>query len=133
MVPSIPRGAPPGREAWAFALPAIPTASHGPEPAFTSRDTLCILNAGATLANVRLQVRYADRSACAAYRITVAAHRLRRIRINDLIFPEAVLLEQPYGIELTADRPVIVQLTGQRTCARTHAWTGTPAWPDAHG
>ena len=50
-----------GKRTWAFAAGFVPAHGTGPEPAFTSRDQFGILNAGDVLANLRLEVIYADR------------------------------------------------------------------------
>lgn len=119
---------PPGRCRWAFAMPGIPAHGCGPEPQFTSRDTLCLLNAGHHIANIRLQVLYDRHPPVGPYRITVAPQRLRRIRINDLIFPEAVRLETPYALHAYSDQPVLLQLTAQYTGAAAQAWAGAAAF-----
>ena len=54
-------------------------------------------------------------SAC--HRLTVAPRRLRRFRINDLIFPQAVLLAVPYALQMWCDVPIVVQFGRQDTLA----------------
>lgn len=121
-----------GRCRWAIAMPGIPLGGAGPEPEFTSRDTLCLLNAGHETANVRIRVHYPQLPPIGPFRITVAPRRLRRIRINDLIFPEAVRLETPYGLLAYSNQPVLLQLTAQYTCAAAQAWTGARAFADTN-
>lgn len=118
----------PGRLQWAVACGGAPSAGTGPQPAFTSHDRVNILNAGGELANVRMTVLYAGRDEVGEYRIGVAARRLRSIRINDLIFPEAVRLDEPYGLLIRSDRPVVVQFTRQDTRQRENAGMITGAW-----
>ena len=104
-----------GRTRWAFAAGNVPSRSTGDEPDFTSRDQIAILNANDELANVRVTVVYANHGPVGPFRIGVAQRRLRNLRINDLIFPEAVRLDEPYGLEIESDIPVVVQLTRQDT------------------
>ena len=58
----------------------------------------------------------------------MAPERLRVIRINDLIFPEAVRLDEPYSLLLRSDCAVVVQFTRQDTRARANAGLATTAW-----
>ena len=63
-----------------------------------------------------------------SFRIGIAPRRLRNIRINDLIFPEAVRLDEPYGLLIESDVPIVVQFTRQDTRQRENAGTLTNAW-----
>ena len=114
---------------WAIAAGCVPSRSSGPEPAFTGREELSLLNTGGALANVRITVVYADAGPAGPFRIGVAPRRLRRIRINDLIFPEAVRLDVPYGLSIHSDAPVVVQFTRHDTRAVANAGLLTGAWP----
>jgi hypothetical protein len=118
----------PGRRRWAIAAGRVPLASTGDEPAFTSRDVLSLLNAGDVLANVRMTLFYAARGEVGVYRLGVAPRRLRRVRINDLIFPEAVRLGEAYGLEIRSDVPVVVQFTRMDTRAAANAGLMANAW-----
>ncbi len=117
-----------GRGRWLFAAPGIPATGHGPEPAFTSHDVLGLLNTGGRIANARMLVHYPRRAPVGPYRLTVAPRRLRRIRLNDLIFPEALRLEQPYGLVVESDEPLVAHLGGQHSLAAAAARTWTLAF-----
>lgn len=121
--------APIGRRRWAISAGHAPSRSTGVEPEFTSRDELSLLNTGDALANVRITVVYAELDAVGPFRIGVAPRRLRRLRINDLIFPEAVRLDAPYGLVIESDVPVVAQFTRQDTRAAPNAGLMTTAWP----
>ena len=120
-----------GRKRWAFAAGQVPSRSTGAEPEFTSRDQLAILNANDELANVRVTVVYANHGPVGPFRIGVAPRRVRNLRINDLIFPEAVRLDEPYGLDIESDVAVVVQLTRQDTRAAALASFFTTAFHDA--
>lgn len=120
-----------GRCRWAVSAGWIPAASTGDEPAFTSRDVVSLLNTGDRLANVRITVLYAAHGEAGPHRIGVAPRRLRRVRINDLIFPEAVRLEEAYGLLVESDQPVVVQFTRQDTRQRCNAGMLATAWPES--
>lgn len=118
-----------GRRDWSVAAGWAPSAATGPEPEHTSFDALCLLNTGDEHADVRLCVLYADRDPVGPFRIGVAARRLRRLRINDLIFPEAVRLDAPYGLVLRSNVPIVVQFARQDSRQAALAWLLANAWP----
>lgn len=118
-----------GKRTWTFAAGFVPARGTGPEPAFTSRDQFGILNAGEVLANVRLDVFYAGREPVRGYRIGIAPRRMRALRINDLIFPEAVRLEEAYGLCWRSDQPVVVQVLRMDTRSASLAGMMANAWP----
>jgi len=122
-------GAALGRRRWVVSAGWIPARSHGDEPVFTSRDEVSLLNTGHRLANVRITVLYAAHGEVGPHRIGVAPRRLRRIRVNDLIFPEAVRLEEAYGLLIESDVPVVVQFTRQDTRQDENAGMLATAWP----
>ena len=104
-----PHPAPIGRLRWAVSAGCIPTDSTGPEPEFTSRDVFAILNANDAIAHVRVRVVYATREIVGPFRVAVARQRMRQLRVNDLIFPEAVRLGEAYSLVFDSDVPVVVQ------------------------
>lgn len=118
-----------GRHAWAIGAGWIPAHGCGEEPAFTSRESIALLNANDALANVRIRVLHADHGEVGPYRIVVAPRRLRLLRVNDLIFPEAVRLEEAYGLVIESDTPIVVQFTRQDTRAAANAGMLATAWP----
>ncbi|MCE7080997.1 sensory rhodopsin transducer [Streptomyces sp. ST2-7A] len=101
----------PGSRTWVFPGGHIPVEGTGPEPEFTSRDELCLLNAGTEPAAVELTVLHEDRERVGPYPLRVEAGRVRHVRINDLVDPQAVPLGEPYGLVVRSDVPVVAQLT----------------------
>ena len=100
-----------GSKLWAITGGHIPLNSTGKEPENTSRDVLCLLNTGDAVARIKLTVYYADREPAAPYEITVAAQRMRNIRFNDLIDPEAIPLATDYACLVVSDVPIIAGFT----------------------
>jgi hypothetical protein len=100
-----------GRKIWAVPGGHISPESMGPEPECTSRDVLCLLNAGGTEAHLEATVYYADRDPVGPYRLTVPSRRVRHVRVNDLVDPLPVPLDVDYGMVVTSDVPIIVQFT----------------------
>lgn len=119
-----------GRTTWVIPGGRMPLASTGPEPTFTSHDKLCLLNAGDEMANVETTIYHADREPIAPYRLTIAPGRVRHIRVNDLIFPEAIPLETAYAAIVRADVPLVVQFSRQDTRHAAVAIAGSMAFPD---
>lgn len=103
--------APIGRRRWALAEGYIPSESTGPEPAMTSHETLCILNAGLTDAHVSITVYFADRDPVGPYEVTVGAQRTRHVRFNDLSTPSTIPRDTDYASVIESDVPIVVQHT----------------------
>ncbi len=116
-----------GKRRWTIAGGRIPLESNGPEPEFTSRDEIAVLNCCDSPARLRIHIHYADRPAVGPYEVEVAARRVRRIRFNDLIFPEALSLDEDFGAVIYADIPVVVQFTASTAAQhRAARWRPRP-------
>lgn len=100
-----------GRRRWAIAEGYIPGSSHGPEPAMTSHESACLLNAGEREAKVEITLYFTNRDPAGPYRLTVPAQRTVHLRFNELQDPEPVPLETPYASVLVSDQPIVVQHT----------------------
>lgn len=118
-----------GNKKWAIAGSNIPAESHGEEPDFTSRDSLWLLNACAIDAEVSITIYYADRDPVGPYEIGVAARRVRQIRFNDLIDPQAIPLCVDYGAVIESTVPIVVQLSQVDTRQARNARTLSLAFP----
>ncbi|MEV0002674.1 sensory rhodopsin transducer [Micromonospora sp. NPDC050980] len=77
-------------------------------------------------AALTLDFYYEDAEPVGPYRILVGARRVRHVRVNDLIDPEAVRLDRPYGCVLRSPVPVVVQFL---RLPGVVALTGTMAYP----
>lgn len=110
---------------WIIAGGNIPLRTTGPEPEMTSHDKICLLNRGDMMVHVRMMIYFEDQAPVGPFQITLGARRVRHIRINDLIFPQALPLATPYAALVRADADVVVQFTRQHTGARDLAITGT--------
>ena len=103
--------APIGKTRWAIAEGYIPGWSHGPAPDMESHETVCILNAGDTDADVRITVYFEDREPAGPYRFTVPARRTRHLRFNEMKVPEPVPSGIPFASVVESDQPIVVQHT----------------------
>jgi hypothetical protein len=120
---------PVGRRRWAIAEGYIPETSHGPEPAMTSHETACLLNAGPADAHVRIQVFFTDREPAGPYRVTVPARRTRHVRFNDLRDPEPIPRGRDYASLIDSDVPIVVQHTRLDSRQAENALITTMAFP----
>jgi hypothetical protein len=100
-----------GATRWAIPEGYIPGWSHGPEPQFTSHETVCILNATDDDAHVTITIFYSDREPAGPYRLTVPARRTKHIRFNDLKEPEPIPRDTDFASVIESDVPIVVQHT----------------------
>jgi hypothetical protein len=107
----------------------IPFESTGHEPEFTSFEQLCVLNAADKDAHLEITLYYADRDPVGPYPLVVGARRVRHVRFNDLIDPEAMPLDVDYAAVVESDVPVVVQFIRQDTRQAENALFSTPAFP----
>ena len=118
-----------GSKVWAIPGGHVPLMSSGAEPRDTSCDELCVLNAGHAEASLQLTMYYEDREPVGPYPLKVAARRVRHVRINDLIDPQALPLDTPYAALIVADHPIVVQFTRRDTGQAANAIATTLAFP----
>lgn len=100
-----------GRKQWAIAEGWIPPYSHGPEPAMTSHETACILNANNCDAHIEITIFYSDRDPVGPYRVRVPARRTKHVRFNNLDDPEPIPRGTDYASTIVSDVPIVVQHT----------------------
>jgi hypothetical protein len=100
-----------GNRVWVIAEGYIPTESHGPEPAMTSHETACILNANDQEAHVEFMIYYSDRQPVGPYKVTVGAKRTKHVKFNDLKDPAPIPLGTDFASVITSDIPIVVQHT----------------------
>jgi hypothetical protein len=117
-----------GAKVWAIPGGHMPLSSSGEEPRNTSRDELCVLNTGGSDAHLQLTIYYEDHEPVGPYPLKVAAQRVRHVRFNDLIDPQALPLDTPYAALLIADHPVVVQFTRRDTSQAANALATTLAF-----
>lgn len=100
-----------GARTWVIVDGWIPDGSTGPAPEMVSHDTVCVLNAGDTDANVELTLHFADRDPIGPYRYVVPAGRTKHQRFNDLEDPAPVPIATDFSCVVRSDQPVVVQQT----------------------
>lgn len=113
---------------WTIPGGYVPLDSTGSEPEMVSHDKLCLLNAGDTAAVAEVSLRYAEDHVAGPYRLTVAASRVRHVRVNDLIDPYAPPLGKAYGIVVESTEPIVVQFSRQDTRQAENATLSTMAY-----
>jgi hypothetical protein len=110
-----------GRRRWAI------TGETGPDGSPTDeREVMTILNTCDRTASVSLVVYFAHRDPAGPYRLSVGAHRLAHVRLNELHEPERLPAGVRYSAVVESDCPVVVHAgdddsdqTGRR---RPGAW-----------
>lgn len=100
-----------GCKCWAIAEGYIPAYSNGPEPQFTSHETVCILNTSDQDAQVQITIFFSDKEPVGPYRLTVPARRTKHIRFNNLIDPEPIPHDTDFASAIESDVPIVVQHT----------------------
>jgi hypothetical protein len=118
-----------GHTRWAIAEGYIPPQSSGDTRQLTSHETVCILNAGSTDANVTLTIFFKDREPVGPYRLTVPARRTRHVRFNDLTDPAPIPRDTDYASLIEADVPIVVQHTRLDSRQPALALLSTMAFP----
>jgi hypothetical protein len=119
-----------GAKRWAIAEGYIPGWSNGPEPQFTSHETVCILNAADIDAHVAITIFYADREPAGPYEVVVPARRTRHVRFNDLQKPERIPLDTDFASVIESDIPIVVQHTRLDSRQAENALLSTIAYSD---
>jgi len=117
-----------GKKLWVVPGGHIPLERTGREPEFTSFDKISVLNAAGHEAQLELTVYHAGREPIGPYKLKVAARRCRQVRVNDLIEPQAVPLDEDYSLVIRSDVPVVVQFTRQDTSQAANALCGPIAY-----
>ena len=102
---------PVGATRWAIPEGYIPAGSHGPEPQFTSHETVCILNTTDSDARVTITIYYSDRDPTGPYCLTVPARRTQHVRFNNLTEPAPIPLDTDFASVIESDVPIVVQHT----------------------
>lgn len=118
-----------GSTTWVVADGYIPPYSTGPEPAMTSHDSICMLNAGDVDAAVNVNVFFTDREPAGPFLITIPARRAHHQRINDLDDPEQIRPGVDYCLVITSDLPIVVQHTRLDSRQEANALMSTIAYP----
>jgi hypothetical protein len=119
-----------GRKRWAIPEGYIPGWSHGPEPQFTSHETVCLLNTSDSEANVKITIYYTDREPSGPYRLTVPARRTKHLRFNNLKEPEPIPHDTDYASVIESDIPIVVQHTRLDSRQAENALLSTIAWAE---
>jgi hypothetical protein len=117
-----------GRFVWVIPEGYIPSESHGPEPAMTSHETACLLNAGDTPAHVRITIFYADREPIRPYEVVVPPRRTLHLRFNDLDDPAPIPRDTDYSSVIESDVPIVVQHTRLDSRQEAEALLSTVAY-----
>jgi hypothetical protein len=120
-----------GRHVWVIADGHIPPYSSGADPAMTSHESACILNASDEAASVRLFMYFTSREPAGPYLINIPARRAHHQRLNDLDNPEPMPIGVDYCCVIRSDKPIVVQHTRLDSRQAANALMSTIAYPVA--
>lgn len=118
-----------GATTWVIADGYIPPTSSGPEPAMTSHDSVCMLNAGDTAADVELHVYLTDAEPLGPYRLRIGARRAFHQRFNDLDDPTPIPIDTDYCCVIRSSARIVVQHTRLDSRQAANALMTTIAHP----
>ena len=119
-----------GAKLWAIPEGYIPGWSHGPEPEFTSHETVCLLNTSDLEAHVKIVVYFSDREPVGPFLITVPPRRTKHVRFNDLTDPTKIPIETDFASVIESDVPIVVQHTRLDSRQAENALLSTIAYRD---
>lgn len=100
---------------WVIPAGHIPLQSTGEEPAFTSRDQICILNRNDAPAMITIMIYYENESPAGPYEIELKEKCVRQIRFNDLVNPFPISLDRNFAAVVESNIPIVVQFTRMDT------------------
>lgn len=120
----------PGRLLWVIADGWIPPSSTGPQPQMRSHETVCLVNAGAADALVRLRFLFSERDPVDAEPIVVPLQRVRHVVVNDLPLPSAIPHGEDYAVVVRSDVPIVVQHTRMDTRQAANSMMSTIAFSE---
>lgn len=118
-----------GKLDWAFSAGRIPFQSTGEEPEFISHDKIGILNTSEEEAVIELYIFYENVQPVGPYSLIIPPLRIKKIRFNDLIDPEAMPLEQNYSCFIKTNVKVVIQFSRMNTGSNTAAEMSSMAFP----
>lgn len=118
-----------GKIDWAFSAGWIPFQSTGEEPEFISHDKIAVLNTSEEEALIEFFIFYENVKPVGPYSVKIKPLRLKKIRFNDLIDPEAMHLERNYSCYIRTNVKVIVQFSRMNTGSKSGAEMGSMAFP----
>ncbi|AKD05350.1 sensory rhodopsin transducer [Pontibacter korlensis] len=118
-----------GKKSWLVLGGHMPRLSTGFEPAFTSSDQLAILNTSPEDAELALTIYFTKGEPVGPFEFRVKARRIRKVRFNDLIDPQALPLAQDYACHIQSSQLVVVQFSRLNSGQRELALLGTMAFP----
>lgn len=122
-----------GKKRWVIPDINIPLRSTGKEPEFLSQDRVTVMNTGIKSVNVRIVLFSETDEPVYFSPVIIKGHRIRKIRINDLINPVPAYLETSYSVMVEADREVVVQFFRMNTGNINTSIMGTIAFGTDHG
>jgi hypothetical protein len=110
---------PDGSKVW-FIPDAYLATPADDDPIYKNHEAICVINATAIDAELKLDFYFADREPIEDVQITIPAKRCYHIRMDE---PEQIggyeiPFDTPYGVRIRSNQPIVVQYS--RMVATTH-------------
>lgn len=118
-----------GKKLWVIPGLKIPMKTTGDEPNFTSHEKIAVLNLNNEEAEIEMFFYFENEEPSGPFKIKIKGKRLRKIRFNDLIDPQALELEKNCSCLIRSTVPVIIQYSKMDTGSRENAQISTIAYP----
>jgi hypothetical protein len=118
-----------GKKIWAVPGIKIPMKTTGDEPEFTSHEKIAVLNTNNEECKLEMTFYFENDEPVGPFEIEIKPWKLRKIRFNDLIDPQALELEKACGCLIICSLPVVVQYSRMDTGKRENAQISTIAYP----
>lgn len=100
-----------GAKCWVIPEGYDPGESVSDDPKLISYETACFLNKGDRDAQISITLCFEDRQPLVPCRLSVGAHRTRRMRFTELSNPARVPRHSSYALLIGSSEPVLVQHT----------------------
>ena len=94
----------------------------------TSHDKIAVLNLSGEEAVLEICIFY-ENSSPKVYEVKLRPQRLKKIRFNDLIDPEAIQMERNFSCYIRSNVPVVIQYSRLNSGSATNAEMTSMAYP----
>ncbi len=122
-----------GKRCWAVPdgfLPVLTEADRATENGYVPHECACLLNTGAQDVKVELAFYFENKEPVIAD-VVLEAQRCRHVRIDKLQKSGAPVVERgvPYALVVTAEAPIVVQMSRLDTTQPNMAFLSAMAYP----
>lgn len=123
-----------GKKCWVVPdgfIPRVTEFDKDNRSGYISHECVCLLNTGSNDAALELTVYFEGREPAVVSGIILGARRCLHLRMDELKKDGAAVIERgvPYALVVTADTPIVVQMSRLDTTQANTAFLSTMAFP----